>query len=93
MKEYNNLVKKLGDKEKESLKKHFEPKLEALKIIWRDEICTDAKHLELVNICYNLFTRSTSINHVTGYRVILVDPLFTLGIKNFDLALYNEDIK
>jgi hypothetical protein len=32
----------------------------------------------------------TQINKTTGYKVVLVEPLCTLGTKNFDLMLYNE---
>jgi hypothetical protein len=83
----------LGEEEKETLKILFETKQKALHEVWINEIRIDSKHLELVNICYNLFTKSTDINHKTGYRVVLVDPLCTLGDKIFDLMLYNETNK
>jgi hypothetical protein len=87
--DYNNLMEKLGAEEKKSLKNLYETKLNKLQEVWIIEI--DAKHIELVNVCYNLFTKTTETNHKTGYRAVLVDPLFTLGIKIFDLLLFNEN--
>jgi hypothetical protein len=93
MEDYNNLIETLGAEEKKSLRSLYETKLKALQQVWIDEIEIDAKHLELVNVCYNLFTKTTEINHKTGYRIVLVDTLVTLGIKIFDLLLYNENNK
>jgi len=58
-----------------------------------EDIERDNRHLELVNICYNLFTRTTETNKMTGYKVVLVDPLYTLNIKIFDLMLFNDMTK
>jgi hypothetical protein len=91
MENYNSLLSTLGEKEKETLKALLEKKIKALHEVWTKEIRIDAKHLELVNICYNLFTKSTDVNHKTGYSILLVDPLCTLDIKIFDLLLYNEE--
>jgi hypothetical protein len=91
LEDYNQLINKLGEAEKKSLKDVYEEKVKLLYEVWIEEIKIDAKHLELVNICYNLFTKSTDVNHRTGYRVVLVDPLCTLGIKIFDLMLYHEE--
>ena len=91
MEDYNHLINTLGEEEKKSLKALYEEKVKSLHEVWIEEIKIDAKHLELVNICYNLFTKSTDVNHRTGYSIVLVDPLCTLGIKIFDLMLYHEE--
>jgi hypothetical protein len=78
LEDYYHLLDTLGEAEKESLKTIYEQKIRSLHEVWTEEIRIDAKHLELVNICYNLFTNSTDVNYKTGYRVVLVDPLCTL---------------
>jgi len=93
MEDFNHFREGLSSEEKETLKKIYDKKTKELKEVLGREIVIDNEHLELVNLCYNLFTKTTETNKVTGYRVVLVDPLYTLKIKNFDLMLYNEGIK
>jgi hypothetical protein len=48
----------------------------------------DQKHLELVNFCANFFVSGQPIPEKTGYYLTLVEPLYPLGVKNFDLGIF-----
>jgi hypothetical protein len=90
MESFNSFKDALSSEERHELEEIYEKKTKELNQVLNEEIVRDNEHLELVNLCYNLFTKTTEINKATGYRVVLVDPLYTVGIKNFDLMLYNE---
>jgi hypothetical protein len=88
--DFTHLKSTLVDEEKKILDDIYEKKTFEIKERLQEEIKRDTEHLALVNLCYNLFTKTTEINKITGYKVVLADPLCTLGAKNFDLMLYNE---
>lgn len=90
MEDFAQVREALSSEEKDALDEIYKNKAKELKEVLKGEIVRDNEHLELVNICYNLFTKTTETNKGTGYKVVLADPLYTLGIKNFDLMLYNE---
>jgi hypothetical protein len=90
MENFAHIRDALSSEERQTLDEIYINKAKELREVLRGEIVIDNEHLGLVNLCYNVFTKTTETNRVTGYRVVLVDPLFTLGIKNFDLLLYNE---
>ena len=90
MENFAQVREALSSEEKETLDEIYKNKAKELKEVLKGEVARDNEHLELVNICYNLFTKTTETNKVTGCKVVLADPLCTLGIKNFDLMLYNE---
>ena len=90
MEDFARVKDALSSEERQTLDEIYKNKAKELKEVLRGEIDRDNEHLELVNLCYNVFTKTTETNKVTGYRVVLVDPLCTLRIKNFDLMLYNE---
>ena len=48
----------------------------------------DQKHLEIVNFCANFFESGQPIPEKTGYYLTLVEPLYSLGVKNFDLGIF-----
>lgn len=77
--------------EKEKLDSIFEDEIRKKKKTILDEIRKDRLHLELVNFCANLFIPGLELNQKTGYKLLLVEPLFTLGIKNFDLAVFRNE--
>jgi hypothetical protein len=52
-----------------------------------DEYDKDKNHLDWVNLCANMFVPGSTIARETDYNLILVDPLYTLNVKNFDLAI------
>jgi len=52
-----------------------------------DETENDKKHLELVNFCANIFVPGSSVDEQTGYKLVVLEPLYSLDIKNFDFAL------
>jgi hypothetical protein len=90
MEDFDNFRDTLTSNEKKALDDIYDKMTVEIKERLREEIKRDNEHIELVNLCYNLFTKTTEINRVTGYKVILVDPLCTAGVKSFDLMLYNE---
>ena len=52
-----------------------------------EETENDRKHLELVNFCANIFVPGSVVDEQTGYKLVVLEPLYTLNIKNFDFAL------
>jgi hypothetical protein len=90
MEDFTRLKSTLIEEEKKILEGYYEKKTIEIKERLQAEIERDNDHLALVNLCYNLFTKTTEINRITGYKVVLVDPLCTMGSKSFDLMLYNE---
>jgi hypothetical protein len=52
---------------------------------------TDQKHLEIVNFCANFFLPGELLPEKTGYLLYLIEPLYTLGIKNFDLGFFRRE--
>jgi hypothetical protein len=90
MEDFNRAKETLSSEEQEVLQEFYRKKSNELKEVLMEEIKIDNEHIALVNLCYNVFTRTTQINKATGYKVVLVEPLCTLGTKNFDLMIYNE---
>lgn len=90
MEDFVRAKEALSSEERETLEKIYKTKSKELMEVLGKEIERDNEHRELVNLCYNVFTKTTETNRVTGYKVALVDPLYSLGIKSFDLMLYNE---
>ena len=50
----------------------------------------DQKHLEIVNFCANFFTFGQPLEKETGYALALVEPLYSIGVKNFDLGFFKS---
>lgn len=50
----------------------------------------DQKHLEIVNFCANFFTFGQTLEKETGYVLALVEPLYSIGVKNFDLGFFRS---
>jgi len=89
--EFYDFKDKLNPPEKKQLEDIYDQETQRIKQELKDAIDRDLEHLELVNICYNVFVQSTEFNRLTGYNVRLVDPLYNLGIKIFDLALFRKE--
>lgn len=53
-----------------------------------DEIENDRRHLDVVNFCANIFVPGSSVDEQTGYKLIILEPLYSLHIRNFDFALF-----
>ncbi len=56
-----------------------------------EHIERDQKHLEIVNFCANFFLPGQVLPDKTGYFLVLVDPLYSLGVKNFDLGIFRRE--
>lgn len=82
---------KLPQGDKEKLDSILEEEIRKKERVILDEIRRDRLHLELVNFCANLFIPGLELALQTGYKLILVEPLFPLGIRNFDLAVFRNE--
>lgn len=82
-----------SSEEKEELKGLFARQIEIKKEIIETNIRNDRAHLTIVNFCINPFYSGGSISTKTGYLFIRVEPLYTLQIKNFDIAIYSKKSK
>lgn len=81
------------DKSKEELDRIFnEQKSVQLEII-EDNISKDKEHLLLVNFCIDPFKYKAFLHSQTGYMFVRAEPLYRLGKKNFDIAIYNATSK
>jgi hypothetical protein len=56
-----------------------------------ENIITDQNHLEILNFCANFFTPGQLLPEKTGYSLTLVEPLYTLGIRSFDLGIFRKE--
>jgi hypothetical protein len=86
-------VLNLSESEKNKLNEIFRHELDGQKEIIVAEIKTDREHLRLVNFSVTPFLYNGTIASETGYLFVRVEPLLKLGIKNFDVAIYNKDSK
>lgn len=55
-----------------------------------ESIESDQNHLEIVNFCANFFVPGQLLPDKSGYSLALVEPLYSLGIKNFDLGIFRK---
>jgi hypothetical protein len=53
-----------------------------------DEYDKDKNHLSWVNLCANIFGPESQATKETGYKLIIIDPMNSLDIKNFDLGIF-----
>lgn len=81
----------LTSDQKEKLDQVFEEEVRKKQRNIMDEIRKDRHHIELVNFCANLFVPGLELHKNTGYQLLLVEPLFTLGVKNFDIAVFRNE--
>lgn len=61
--------------------------------IIQENIRTDKEHLLLVNFCIDPFKYRAFLHNETGYLFIRVEPFYRLGLKDFDIAIYNATSK
>jgi len=81
---------KLPFKEREKFDSIIEGEIRKKEKTILDEIRKDRSHLDLVNFCANLFIPGLEIDQKTGYKLLTIEPLFILNIKNFDLAVFRN---
>jgi len=90
---YERLLASASPGEKVELKELFGRQTEIQKEIIETNIRNDRSHLTILNFCINPFYSGASISSKTGYLFIRVEPLYTLQVKNFDMAIYSKKSK
>jgi hypothetical protein len=89
----DDLLKNLPNNLKEKYDELFdELQLEKEDLI-KKEVNINHKHLDVVNLCASLFSPFSELNLETSFQLLLYEPLYKTGIKNFDVAIYNIDSK
>jgi len=80
----------LKDEDQQLLSAIFREENNKKQNLIREEIESDRRHLEIINFCSNLFTPGLELDSLTGYRLMLIEPLCSIGIRNFDLGVFND---
>ena len=81
----------LSTKQKEFLDKILDDETRQKRKALEDSLVNDRNHLEIVNFCANLFLPGQMIPEKTGYSFVLVEPLYPLRVKNFDLGFFRKE--
>jgi hypothetical protein len=90
---YGELYSYLNHSEKDEFKDMEKKSLSSKRGVVDANMNTDKKHLEYVNLCIKPFEVGGRAYKETGYYFVCVDPLYNVGVKNFDLMLYCEETK
>lgn len=88
---FDDFRKTLSDEEKEVLDKILSDETRKKRIILENSILDDNNHLEIVNFCANFFSPGQPLTEKTGYSLVLLEPLYPLKVKNFDLGLFRKE--
>ncbi len=91
--DFKTYEKTLTEPEKRRLNEILGDELRAQKDIINSNISRDREHLRLVNFAAGPFLFRGTLGAATGYFLVRVEPLLKLGIKNFDVAIYNRESK
>jgi hypothetical protein len=91
--DFKTLRGSLRDTEREKLDDIFERQREVQREIIDQNVHRDREHLRLVNFAIGPFRYNGSLHTETGYLFIRVEPLYELGAKNFDVAIFNQSSK
>lgn len=90
MLDYDVFKKTLSEHEQQLLEQIFEEDVKKKEQVISEEITKDRLHLDVVNFCANLFKPDSKLSQDTEYRFLMVEPLYSSGIKNFDLAVFRN---
>jgi len=86
---YQTLLRRLGKTEGDRLDERVREQ-ESVEIqVIEKNVQSDKEHLTIVNFCINRFSPGSRINVETGFVWVRAEPLYRLGIKNFDIAVFN----
>jgi hypothetical protein len=80
----------LSDQERQKLDHIIKLELSVQSDIIDQNIKRDREHLRLVNFCVDPFRYMGSLHKETQYLFIRVEPLYSLAIKSFDCAIFNQ---
>jgi len=83
----------LVDEDKKVLDQIFQEQINVQKEIIQGNIRSDKEHLLLVNFCIDPFKYKSFLHNETGYLFLRVEPFYRLGLKDFDVAIYNAQSK
>lgn len=88
---FDDLNRTLSQEQKEILEKILEDETRHKRKEILSSMEADQRHLEIVNFCANFFVPGQLIPEKTGYYLTLVEPLYPLGVKNFDLGVFRVE--
>jgi hypothetical protein len=83
----------LSDQERQKLDHILKLELSVQSDIIDQNVKRDREHLRLVNFCVDPFRYMGNLHKETQYLFIRVEPLYSLAIKNFDCAIFNQSQK
>jgi len=83
----------LTDEDQQVLDQIFREQINVQKEIIQGNIRSDKEHLILVNFCIDPFKYRSFLHNETGYLFVRVEPFYRLGLKDFDIAIYNAQSK
>lgn len=86
-----DFIKALSQTQRGILEKILEDETRQKRREILNHVEVDQKHLEIVNFCANFFIHGQFIPEKTGYFLTLVEPLYSLGVKNFDLGIFRSE--
>jgi len=90
---FSALLRRTGDAERQLLEQRVETQVNIQRQIIEANVQRDRQHLAIVNFVVTRFESGYYIHTKTGYAWIKVEPLFGLGGKSFDVAIYNNQSK
>ncbi len=91
--DYRILKDSLIEVDRKRLIEIYEKQLEIAKDIIDQNIDRDREHLRLVNFTAEPFLYNGTVHHETEYLLVAVEPLYSISVKNFDLAIFNQKSK
>jgi hypothetical protein len=91
--DYQKFRDSLIDADKQILDQIFREQVSIQKEIIQENIRADKEHLILVNFCIDPFKYKAFLHNETGYLFVRVEPFYRLGLKDFDIAIYNAQSK
>lgn len=91
--DYQKFRSSLIDADKQVLDQIFREQMTVQREIIQENIRSDKEHLMLVNFCIDPFKYKAFLHNETSYLFIRVEPFYRLGLKDFDIAIYNAESK
>lgn len=88
---FDDFKQTLSSEQKRILNKILEQETRKKRRVLLEHIEMDQKHLEILNFCANFFVPGQLLPDKTGYFLVLVEPLYSLRIKNFDLGIFRKE--
>jgi hypothetical protein len=88
---FDDFRQTLSQDQRKILDKILEDETRKKRRVLLEHIEIDQNHLEILNFCANFFVPGQLLPGRTGYSLVLVDPLYSLGVKNFDLGIFRRE--